>query len=70
MDPPPPPPPPRTGMDRNLALDILGLKRGAAREDVVLAHRQLIRLIHPDRGGSEYLSKQLNAARDFLLERL
>ena len=57
-------------MDGNLALEILGLKRGAAREDVVLAHRQLMRLIHPDRGGSEYLSKQLNAARDILVQEL
>ena len=68
--PPPPPPPPPTGMNEKVALEVLGLNKGAGREDVVLAHRRLMRMIHPDRGGSDYLAKQLNAARDFLLERL
>ena len=57
-------------MNEKVALEVLGLNKGAGREDVVLAHRRLMRMIHPDRGGSDYLAKQLNAARDFLLERL
>lgn len=58
------------GMSEEVALEILGLQKGAAREDVVLAHRRLMQKMHPDRGGSDYLAKKINAARDFLLERL
>lgn len=58
------------GMSEEVALEILGLQRGASREDVVLAHRRLMQKMHPDRGGSDYLAKKINAARDFLLERL
>jgi hypothetical protein len=58
------------GMSEAVALEILGLQKGAAREDVVLAHRRLMQKMHPDRGGSDYLAKKINAARDFLLDRL
>jgi hypothetical protein len=58
------------GMSEAVALEILGLHQGATREDVVLAHRRLMQKMHPDRGGSDYLAKKINAARDFLLERL
>jgi hypothetical protein len=58
------------GMSEAVALEILGLQQGAVREDVVLAHRRLMQKMHPDRGGSDYLAKKINAARDFLLERL
>ncbi len=57
-------------MDRKTALEILGLNEGASRADVVRAHRRLMQQIHPDRDGSDYLSKQINAATEFLLERL
>jgi hypothetical protein len=58
------------GMSDAVALEILGLHQGATREEVVLAHRRLMQKMHPDRGGSDYLAKKINAARDFLLERL
>jgi len=51
------------------ALDILGLREGASAEDIVLAHRRLIKQLHPDSGGSAYLSAQINAAKDMLLEK-
>ena len=57
-------------MNEAVALEILGLNQGATREEVVLAHRRLMQKMHPDRGGSDYLAKKINAARDFLLERL
>ena len=57
-------------MSDAVALEILGLHQGATREEVVLAHRRLMQKMHPDRGGSDYLAKKINAARDFLLERL
>ncbi|MCB1672007.1 MAG: hypothetical protein R3F41_03685 [Gammaproteobacteria bacterium] len=57
-------------MNRQLALEILGLNESASREDVNLAHRKLMQKMHPDRGGTEYLAKKINAARDYLLEHL
>ncbi|MDP1932761.1 MAG: molecular chaperone DnaJ [Gammaproteobacteria bacterium] len=57
-------------MTEAMALEILGLQREASRDDVVQAHRRLMQKMHPDRGGSDYLAKKINAARDFLLDRL
>lgn len=57
-------------MTEATALEILGLHQGVTRDDVVQAHRRLMQKMHPDRGGSDYLAKKINAARDFLLARL
>lgn len=60
--------PSETVMTEAMALEILGLQPGASREEVVQAHRRLMQKMHPDRGGSDYLAKKINAARDFLLD--
>lgn len=56
-----------------LALEILGLdnlKEPPSRDAVIKAHRSLMSKMHPDRGGSDYLAKKINAAKEFLIENL
>ena len=55
-------------MTRNKAHEILGLKDGASRAQIIEAHKRLMKKIHPDQEGSEWLAKQINAAKDFLLK--
>ena len=54
-------------IDHKLALEILGLEDPIIQEDVIKAHRQLMQKLHPDRGGSDYLAKRINLAKDFLV---
>lgn len=56
-------------MDRQEALEILGLRDPASDDEILTRHRQLIQRIHPDRGGSDYLAARINQAKDFLLQR-
>ena len=57
-------------MTRELALEILGLSDPVTREEVVKTHRQLMQKMHPDRGGSDYLAKKINGAKECLLDSL
>ena len=54
-------------MDRSEALKVLGLSEGATELDIKDAYYNLIRNLHPDRGGSDYLAAKINQAKDLLL---
>lgn len=59
-----------TFFNHQLALEILGLNDPVHKEEVIKAHRFLMQKIHPDRGGSDYLAKKINLAKDFLIDEL
>ena len=52
------------------ARKLLGVKADATREEIVQAHRRMVALVHPDRGGSSAQIHDANAARDLLLDEL
>lgn len=54
-------------MSRADAYRILGLPADADDDAVRAAHRRLIKVLHPDHGGSSDLAAQVNRARDLLL---
>ena len=54
-------------MTRDEAFEVLGLRAGASRDEILAAHRRLMRAAHPDAGGSDWLAARINLARDTLL---
>jgi DnaJ domain len=58
---------PRGPMSQEEAYQILGLQPGAKAEEIVSAHRTLMKRIHPDQGGTNYLAARVNEAKDTLL---
>jgi DnaJ-class molecular chaperone len=54
-------------MTHEEAYQILGLQAGASAEDIINAHRTLMKKLHPDLGGTNYLAARVNEAKDTLL---
>ena len=52
------------------ARKLLGVTAAASREEVLVAHKRLVAMVHPDRGGSNAQVHEANAARDMLLDEL
>jgi len=49
---------------------LLSVRAGASRSEIVDAHRRLVGLVHPDRGGTNEQMQEANTARDLLLGEL
>ena len=52
------------------ARKLLAVRHEASRGEIVEAHKRLIAMVHPDRGGTNDAVHEANAARDLLLDEL
>jgi len=55
-------------MTKQEAYQVLGLEPGASASEIQAAWRKLMKSMHPDTGGSEFLAAKINAAKDVLLD--
>lgn len=58
----------RGAMSLAEARSVLGVEDGATPAEIKAAYSRLMRMAHPDKGGTAGLAAQLNAARDRLLK--
>ena len=57
----------RSGMSPKEAYEMLGLRQGATRTEIVGAHRTLMKKAHPDYGGTTEHAARVNEAKEVLL---
>ena len=57
-----------TDRELNAARRVLGLDESATLVEIRAAYRRIAAAVHPDRGGSTELARQVNMARDVLLK--
>lgn len=55
------------GMNEEEAWNLLGLNRGASVDEIKASHRRLIKQVHPDHGGTDYLAHKITEAKNLLL---
>ena len=56
-------------MSEDEAYEVLGLRRGASRDEIVRTHRAVMKKWHPDQGGTADLAARANEAKEVLLRR-
>ncbi len=52
------------------ARKVLAVEEGASHAEILAAHKRLIAMVHPDKGGSNAQVHEANDARDLLLDEL
>ena len=62
--------PSRQARSEAKARALLGVDAKASRAQIIEAHKRLVAIVHPDRGGTSEQVHEANAARDLLLARL
>ena len=60
----------KRGQAVNRARKLLAVRANASHDEIIEAHRRLVTMVHPDRGGTSEQVHEANAARDLLLDEL
>lgn len=53
---------------RRSCFEVLGVQPGATADEIKAAHREAVRMLHPDQGGDGAIVAEVNAARDEALK--
>jgi DnaJ-domain-containing protein 1 len=56
-------------MTKEEACSILGVSLEDSEEEILKAYRRIIQKVHPDKGGSSYLTMQVKTAKDMLIKK-